>query len=81
MTHVVQLQEPRLPYHSAVKDRFGVDKGAWKVLAEAIFPSAKTQESVVMALAYCQARKLDVFKLPRWALCPHAVWNLNAAKP
>lgn len=64
MNQVVQFQEPRLPYHSAVKDRFGVDKGAWKVLAEAIFPSAKTQEAVVMALAYCQARKLDVFKKP-----------------
>lgn len=64
MNQIVQFQEPRLPYHSAVKERFGIDKGAWKVLTEAVFPSAKTQDSVVMALAYCQARKLDVFKKP-----------------
>lgn len=64
MNQAVQFQEPRLPYHPKVEERFGVDKGAWKVLAEAIFPAAKTQEAVVMALTYCQARKLDVFKKP-----------------
>lgn len=64
MNQVVKFEEPRLPYHTLVKERFNIDKGEWKVLAEAIFPSAKTLEAVVMALAYCQARKLDVFKKP-----------------
>ena len=34
----------------------------WRVLTDAIFPSAKTPEAIVLALDYCRARKLDVFK-------------------
>ena len=36
----------------------------WRVLTEAIFPNAKTAEAIVLALDYCRARKLDVFKRP-----------------
>ncbi len=53
---------PRLPYHPLIKERFGIDKASWKALVEAIFPEAGSVESVVLALSYCQARKLDPFK-------------------
>lgn len=61
---VAIFQPARLPYHPAIEDRFQVDKGQWKVLVEAIFPSAKTADAIVMALSYCQSRKLDVMKRP-----------------
>jgi phage recombination protein Bet len=61
---VAVFHAPRLPYHPAVQQRFGVDKGSWKVLVEATFPSAQSVDAVVMALSYCQHRKLDVFKKP-----------------
>jgi phage recombination protein Bet len=64
MNAVVTIEGPRLPYHPAVSDRFGVDQGAWRVLTDAVFPAAKRPESIIMALAYCQARKLDIFKKP-----------------
>lgn len=55
--------EPRLPFHPKITERFSnVDKSAWKVLCEAIFPTATEADSIVLALAYCRARGLDVFK-------------------
>lgn len=54
----------RLPYHPAIEERFGLDKGAWKVLVEAIFPAAKSVDSIVMALSYCKSRGLDIMKRP-----------------
>ncbi len=56
------LAQPRLPYHPAIKERFNIDKADWKALVEAIFPMAQTTESVILALSYCKARKLDPFK-------------------
>lgn len=62
--NVVVFQPPRLPFHPAIEERFGVDKTQWKALVEAVFPNAETIDSVAMALAYCKARNLDVFKRP-----------------
>ena len=42
----------------------GVTAQQWRVLTDAIFPSAKTPEAVCLALDYCKARRLDVFKRP-----------------
>lgn len=63
---------PRLPFDPVIEERFGVDKTAWKSLVEAIFPNATTLNSVVLALSYCKARRLDPFKR-----CVHIVpiWN------
>lgn len=61
---VAIFQPPRLPYHQALKERFGVEPSGWKALVEAIYPSAKTVDAVVMALSYCKARNLDPFKRP-----------------
>lgn len=56
------LAQPRLPYHPAIKERFGYDKSDWKALVEVIYPKAQTPESVILALSYCKARRLDPFK-------------------
>jgi phage recombination protein Bet len=56
------IAPPRIPYHPAIGERFGIDRSEWKVLVESIFPSAKTIEGVALALAYCKARKIDIFK-------------------
>lgn len=61
---VAVFQPPRLPFHPAVEERFGVDRGQWKVLVEAIFPAAKTADAIVMVLSYCKTRGLDPFKRP-----------------
>lgn len=64
-TEVATFQAPRLPWHDAIGERFGeigVTKATWKVLVEAIWPAAKSSNSVVMALSYCQSRRLDPFK-------------------
>lgn len=68
----LMLKGPRLPYHPLIEERFGIDKSAWKALVEAIFPNATTVESVLLALSYCRARKLDPFKrnvhiVPIWS--------------
>jgi len=36
----------------------------WRVLTDAIFPNARSAESICLAMDYCRARKLDVFKRP-----------------
>lgn len=51
----------RLPLPPALAD---LDSRKWRVLCETIFPSAKTAEAIVMAIDYCHARGLDVFKRP-----------------
>lgn len=58
------IAAPRLPYHPAVQERFGIGLTEWRALVDAVFPLAKEPESVIMALAYCKARKLDPFKKP-----------------
>ena len=61
---LVALKPPRLPYHEAVQERFGIDRAGWKALVEAIYPNAETADAIVMALSYCRARNLDPFKRP-----------------
>ena len=61
---LVALKPPRLPYHEAVEERFGIDRAGWKALVEAIYPNAETADAIVMALSYCRARNLDPFKRP-----------------
>jgi phage recombination protein Bet len=61
---VVPFQPARLPYHPAIEERFGIDRAGWNALVGAVWPSAKTVDSVAMALSYCRARNLDPFKRP-----------------
>jgi phage recombination protein Bet len=71
-SYLPTINAPRLPYHPAIEERFGVDRSSWKALVEAIFPLAQSTESVILALSYCRARKLDPFKrnvhiVPIWS--------------
>lgn len=61
-TAVAVIAPPRLPYHPAIEERFGVDRSMWKALCEAVFPLAKTTDAIVLALSYCKGRKLDPMK-------------------
>lgn len=61
---VAIFQPPRLPWHDAFQERFGVQRSQWKALVEAVYPAARTVDAIAMALSYCQARKLDPFKRP-----------------
>lgn len=61
----------RLPIPQAALS-IGVDRGQWAVLTDAIFPSARTPEAIVLAVNYCRARGLDVFKRPVHIV---PVWN------
>ena len=79
-TAVATVAEPRLPYVPGLEQRFGelgVNKTTWRPLVEAVFPAAKSADSVIMALAYCKARKLDPFKRPV-NIVP--VWDSKAGK-
>ena len=54
----------RLAAPASALAELGLDVGTWKVLTESIFPSAKTPEGVLLAVRYCQARKLDIMRRP-----------------
>lgn len=54
----------RLPYPKNWCTYHGVTVYAWRVLIDAVWPSAKTVEAVCMAIAYCKARGLDPMKKP-----------------
>ena len=53
-----------LPMPAVVQHSYGLSEQSWKVLTEVTFPTAKTPEAILMALDYCKARKLDIFKKP-----------------
>lgn len=74
---LVTVARARLPYHPSLKTEFGVDPQAWKALCEAVFPLAQEPGSVVMALSYCRARKLDPFKRVVHIV---PVWSKDAGK-
>lgn len=57
------VQPPRLPMPSEVAP-LGFDEGQWKALVDAVFPSAKTVDGVLLAITYCKERGLDIFKRP-----------------
>jgi phage recombination protein Bet len=42
----------------------GVTPASWRVLCDAIFPTAKAPESIALAVDYCRARQLDILKKP-----------------
>jgi len=59
-TQAITVVKPRLPMpHGA-----GIPPGTWRVLTDAIFPSAKSPDSIMLALDYCKARNLDIMKRP-----------------
>ena len=71
------IARERIPYHPAMQERFGVDRTAWRALVEAVWPSAKTVEGVLLAMSYCKARNLDPFKRPVHVV---PIWNAALGK-
>lgn len=63
-TQILRLEPSRLPIVGSIAKEFDVTPDQWRVLIDQIFPSAKTVEAIGMALAYCRARNLDIFKRP-----------------
>jgi phage recombination protein Bet len=58
------LEPSRLPISAAVAKEFEIGPTEWRVLVDQLYPSARTVEAIMMALAYCRQRKLDIFKKP-----------------
>lgn len=58
------IAKERLPYHPAMEERYGIDRSSWRALTDAVFPAARTAEGIILAMSYCRARNLDVFKRP-----------------
>ena len=58
------IARERIAYHPAIQERYGIDRGSWRALIDAVFPSATSIEGVILALSYCKSRNLDVFKRP-----------------
>ena len=59
---VPALAPPRLPWHPMIRELYGIEQASWKALVEAVWPQAKTVESIMMALSYCKHRNLDPYK-------------------
>ena len=74
-SRAVAISGPRLPCPEGVEKRFGIDKTAWRALTDAVFPSATKPDSIILALSYCRARKLDPFKKPVHIV---PVWDARA---
>jgi phage recombination protein Bet len=64
MSDLTTLSPSRMPIAQSVAKEFALGPTEWRVLIDQIFPSAKTPEAVLMALSYCRARKLDIYKRP-----------------
>lgn len=61
---LIAYEEARLPITKGLAEKLEVSAAQWRVLIDQIFPGARTVGSVVMAVAYCKARNLDIFKRP-----------------
>jgi len=64
LSQEVTVSAGRFPWVPAFEERYGVDKASWRALIDAVFPTATSLDSVVLALSYCKARRLDPFKRP-----------------
>jgi len=64
MNAVTTIAPSRLPIAPSIAKEFDLQPTEWRVLVDQIFPSAQSVESVMMALAYCRKRNLDIFKKP-----------------
>lgn len=73
MNAITEANPARLPMPAGIEAE-GITASKWRVLCETIFPAAKTPEAIEMAVSYCAARNLDVFKRPVHIV---PVWDSN----
>lgn len=85
---VAVLQPPRIPYNKIYEERYGISGMQWRALVDAVYPSAKTPEGIILAVSYCQAKNYDVMKkmvhvVPIWSSSlkreAEGVWESVAA--
>lgn len=74
---LITVSQGRPPYPTRAKEAFGITPGDWLALVDAVFPSAKTTEAIELALSYCRARNLDVFKRPVHIV---PIWNSKLSR-
>ena len=85
---VAPLQATRLPYNRVYEERYGITGPMWRALVDAVYPSAKTPEGIILAVSYCQSKGYDVMKkmvhvVPVWSTSQgrevEGVWEAVAA--
>jgi len=59
---VAVLAPPRMQMPAHVSEQYGLNEDTWRALTDAVFPLAKTVGAVLLALAYCERNRLDVFQ-------------------
>lgn len=58
-------QPARLPVPTgAIAHALAISVPKWKLLTDTVYPSAKTVDGILQAVAYCHERNLDVMKRP-----------------
>lgn len=61
---VATLAPARMKMPSAAVERYNLNDDSWRALVDGIFPHAKTVGAVLLALAYCEKNRLDIFQKP-----------------
>lgn len=75
----VARAQPVIPVNDTLKLQLakrGVDEFGWNTLKQSIFPGAQ-DASILMAIDYCKARRLDVLKKPVHIV---PIWNSKEGK-
>ena len=62
--NALTIQPSRLPISPAIAKEFEIKPAEWRVIVDQLYPTARSVEAIMMALAYCNRRKLDIFKKP-----------------
>lgn len=56
--------QPRWMLPAAARDQYGLTPEQWQLIIDNLYPAAKTVEGVLLALAYCKANNLNIFRKP-----------------
>jgi phage recombination protein Bet len=71
------ITRSRLPLLPAIAKAYSIEAPDWRVLVEQVFPSAKSVDAILLALAYCKKRNLDIYKRPVHVV---PMWNSALGK-
>lgn len=74
MSEKSETPSARLPMPVDAAQAHGLTAQTWRLITDVLFPTAKTPAAILMALDYCKARGMDVFRKP-----VHIVPMWNAA--
>ena len=60
----IVLRPASMPMPTDLAQEFSLSMSDWRVLVDQLYPAAKSSEAIAMAMSYCKARNLDIFKRP-----------------